>query len=77
MDGNNVLVMCWAVFTTLCKGLRQDTVYGAPVEVAEYPGVHVEPPQPAKEKEPLSCHLCDGVVVNPDQVLFDRDPEEL
>ena len=29
----------------------QDTLYGAPVEVAEYPGVHVEPPQPAEEED--------------------------
>ena len=27
----------------------QDTLYGAPVEIAENPGIHVEPPQPAKE----------------------------
>ena len=54
------------------------TLYGAPVEVAEYPGVHVEPPQLAEEKEPLSCSLCDGVgVVSPGQVLADEDPKEL
>ena len=54
------------------------TLYGAPVEVAEYPGVHVEPPQPAEEKELLSSRLCDGVgVVSPGQVLADVDPEEL
>ena len=56
----------------------QDTLYGAPVEVAEYPGVHVEPLQPAEEEEPLSRRLCDGVgVVSPGQVLADVDPEEL
>ncbi len=41
----------------------QDTLYSAPVEVAEYPGVHVEPPQPTEEEEPLSGCLCDGVCV--------------
>ena len=29
----------------------QDILYGAPVEVAECPGGHVEPQQPAEEKE--------------------------
>ena len=28
-------------------------LYGARVEVAEYPGVRGEPPQPAEETEPL------------------------
>ncbi|KAI3358276.1 hypothetical protein L3Q82_003274 [Scortum barcoo] len=32
----------------------QDPLYGSPVEAAEDPGVHVEPPQPAEEEEPLS-----------------------
>ncbi len=27
--------------------VSQDILYGAPVEVAECPGLHVEPPQPA------------------------------
>ncbi len=54
----------------------QDILYGAPVEVAESPGVHVEPPQPAEEEEPLSGCLCDGVcVVSPGQVLADVDLE--
>ncbi len=39
----------------------QDPLYGAPVEVAEYPGVHEESLQPAEEEEPLSCSLYDGV----------------
>ena len=55
----------------------QDTLYGAPVEVAEYPGVHVEPPQPAEEEEPLSSFFGDcGGVKSPCQVLSDVDPEE-
>ncbi|KAI3353660.1 hypothetical protein L3Q82_004906 [Scortum barcoo] len=29
----------------------QDTLYGSPVEAAECPGVHVEPPQPAADEE--------------------------
>ncbi|CAB1457121.1 unnamed protein product [Pleuronectes platessa] len=42
----------------------QDALYGAPVEVAENPGVHVELP--------------DGVfVMGPGQVISDVDPEEL
>ncbi|KAI3352103.1 hypothetical protein L3Q82_020914 [Scortum barcoo] len=32
----------------------QDPLYGSPVEAAEDPGVHVEPPQPEEEEEPLS-----------------------
>lgn len=38
------------------------TLIGAPAEIAEYPQVHVEPPQPAEDEEPLSCCLCNGVV---------------
>ncbi len=81
--------MCWAVFTTLCRALQlravqlpyqvviQDPLYGAPVEVAKYPGVHVEPPQPAEEEEPLSGWFCDGVcVVSSGQILADVNPEE-
>ena len=45
----------------------QDTLYGAPVEVAEYPGVHVEPPQPAEEEEPLFCCFGDGGSVKSDE----------
>ncbi len=49
----------------------QDPLCGAPVEGAEYPGVHVEPPQPAEEEDLLSGCLCDGVgVVSPGQVLM-------
>ncbi len=55
----------------------QDTLYGAPVEVAVYPDVHVDPFQPSEEDEPLSCCLCDGVgVVSTGQVLADMNPEE-
>ena len=70
MDGSSVLVMFLAVFPTLCKALRLRAVQlpyqavmqpvrilsGAPVEVAEYPGIHVEPPQPAEIEEPLSSN---------------------
>ncbi|KAI3366189.1 hypothetical protein L3Q82_010002 [Scortum barcoo] len=34
--------------------VSQDPLYGSPVEAAEYPGVHVDPPQPAEEEELLS-----------------------
>ena len=84
--------MCWADFTTLCRALRfrevqlpyqagvaasQDALYGATVEIAENPGIHVEPPQPAEEEEPLPGRLPDGVcVVGPGQVVPDVDPEE-
>ncbi len=55
----------------------QDTLYGVPVEVAEYPGVHAEPPQPAEEEELLSSCLCDDVcVVSPGLFLTDVDPAE-
>ncbi|CAB1422393.1 unnamed protein product [Pleuronectes platessa] len=55
----------------------QDALYGAPVEIAENPFIHVEPPQPAEEEDPLSGRLPDGVcVMGPGQVLTDVDPEE-
>ena len=55
----------------------QDPLYGAPVEVAEYPGVHIEPPQPAEEEELLSSFFGDGGgVKSPCQVLSDVDSEE-
>ncbi len=55
----------------------QDTLNGAPVEVAEYPGVHFDPLQPEVEEEPLSGFLYDGVgVVSPGQIFADVNPEE-
>ncbi len=55
----------------------QDTLCGTPVEVTDYPGVHVEPLQPAVEKELLSCCSCDGVgVVSPGHGLAHVNPEE-
>lgn len=53
MGGIFLLVMCRAVSTTLCNAASQDTLNSAPVEIAEYPGFHVDPPQPAGIKEPL------------------------
>ena len=35
----------------------QDTLDGALIEVAEYPGVHAGPPHPSEEEQPLSCCL--------------------
>ena len=82
MDGSSILVMCWTDSTALCKALRFRVVqlpyqvvmqlvrilYGAPVEIAENPGIHVEP---------LSGRLPDGVsVMGPGQVITDVDPEE-
>ena len=43
----------------------QDTLHGAPVEEAEYPGVHVEPLQPPEEEKPMSSSLRVGV--NPEE----------
>ncbi len=54
----------------------QDTLCGAPVEVSEFSGVHIEPLEPMEEEEPLSGCLYDGVdVVSPGQVLTDVNPE--
>ena len=70
MDGRSDLVMCCAVFTTLCRALgsqslqfpyshaaSQDTLGGASVKVAEYPGVHTEPLQSTEEEEPFFLPL--------------------
>lgn len=60
MDDSSVLVMCCVVFTALCNALwlkviqlsyqatSQDALHGAPA-LAEHPGIHGDPPQPAEE----------------------------
>ncbi len=53
MGGIFLLVMSRAASTTLCSATSQDTLNSAPVEITEYPGFHVDPPQPAGIKEPL------------------------
>ncbi len=65
MDGSSTLVMCCG-----CDAASQDTPYGAPVEVAEYPGVHAEPLQPAVEDEPLSGRF--RAVVCPCDSIHDK-----
>ncbi len=55
----------------------QNILNGTSVEVAGYPGVHVEPPQPVEEEEPLFRCFCHGVgVVRPGQVLADVNPKK-
>lgn len=47
------------------------------LSIAEYPGVHVEPPQPEEEEELWSICLGDGVgVVSPGQVPAGVKPKE-
>lgn len=72
------LVLLEAASVPGCDTSREDTLSGAPVEVAEYPPVHAKPPHSPEEGKTLVCSPYYWPRMGwPFHILTDMDYEEL